>query len=135
VKQEIHPYGEGLSDADQLVKLDAAHPGTIERVLDYRDREQSHRHQMQNAWIDREREQIAEAARLFARAQMMTFLIAGGAIGGGTGLALLDAPAFGLAVIVLALARLALAFIWGKTRNGERCRRGATSPRTKCPGP
>lgn len=105
-----------MSDADQLTKLNAAHPGTIERVLDYRDREQLHRHQMQNAWIDREREQTAEATRLFARAQMMMFVLAGGAISGGIVLAILDTPASGLAVIVIALASLALAFVWGKTR-------------------
>lgn len=118
IQQEIHTYSAGLPDADQLVKLDAAHPGTIERVLDYMDREQSHRHQTQNAWADRESEQLAEATRLFARAQMMMFVLAGGAIGGGIVLALRDAPASGLAVVVIAVASLALAFIWGKT-HGE----------------
>jgi len=97
------------------VKLDAAHPGTIERVLDYMDREQSHRHQRQNAWSDRESEQLAEATRLFARAQTMMFVLAGVAIVGGIVLALFDAPASDLAVIVIALASLALGFVWGKT--------------------
>lgn len=119
IKREIHSHSADLSDADQLVKLDAAHPGTIERVLDYVDREQSHRHQMHKAWNDRKREQLAEATRLFARAQAMMFVLAGGAIVGGILLALIDAPASGLAVIVIALAGLALAFIWGKTHGGE----------------
>jgi uncharacterized membrane protein len=115
IRREIHSFSADLSDADQLAKLDAAHPGTIERVLDYADREQSHRHQMHNAWNDQEREQLAEATRLFARAQAMMFVLAGGAIVGGIVLALIDAPASGLALIVIALTSLALAFIWGKT--------------------
>ena len=115
IKREIHSFSADLSDADQLVKLDAAHPGTIERVLDYVDREQSHRHQMLTAWDDQEREQLAQATRLFARAQAMMFVLAGAAIVGGIVLALIDATASGLALIVIALASLALAFIWGKT--------------------
>lgn len=100
------------------MKLDAAYPGTIERVLDYMDREQSHRHQMQNAWSDRESEQLAEATRLFARAQTMTFMLGAAAILGGIVLALIGASALGLAVIVIALASLTLAFVWGRT-HGE----------------
>ncbi|HEX7292884.1 MAG TPA: hypothetical protein VF250_17310 [Conexibacter sp.] len=62
---------------------------------------------MQNTWIDREREQMAEAARLFARAQKMMFVLAVGVIAAGIVLAVLDVPASGLAVIVIALASLA----------------------------
>lgn len=115
IKREIDSFSADLSDADQLAKLDAAHPGTIERVLDYVDREQSHRHQMHNARNDREREQMAETTRLFARAQALMFVLAGSAIAGGIVLALMDAPASGLALIVIALTSLVLAFIWGKT--------------------
>jgi uncharacterized membrane protein len=117
INQEIESYGAGLADADQLVKLDAAQPGTIERVLDYMDREQSHRHRMQNAWTDQQAVQLAEATRLFERAQTMMFVLAGGAIVGGIVLALVDAPASGLAVILIALSILALAFVWGKARD------------------
>jgi uncharacterized membrane protein len=63
-----------LADADQLVKLDAAHPGTIDRVLDYVDREQSHRHQMHNAWNDREREQMAETIVIALTSLVLAFI-------------------------------------------------------------
>jgi uncharacterized membrane protein len=125
IRQEIHSYSGDFPDADELVKLDGAHPGTIERVLDYMDREQAHRHQMQDTWTEQEREHMMEAMRLFARGQVMMFLLAGGAIAGGIVLALVDAPAAGLAAIVVALASLALAFIWG--------RRDADSPPPSAP--
>jgi hypothetical protein len=49
----------------------------------------------------------------------MMFVLAGVAIVGGIVLALIDVPASSLAVIVIALAILALAFVWGKTQGQD----------------
>lgn len=124
IRQEIHSYSSELPDADQLVKLDAAHPGAIGRVLDFMDREQAHRHRLENVWVEQDRELVADQVRLFARGQALMFLLAGGAIAGGIVLALVDAPVAGLAAIVFALASLALAFVWGRKHGDDE---GSTS--------
>jgi len=119
IKHEIHQHwAEDLPPADDLIRLEQASPGAIERVLNHMDREQENRDRLNHRAAAYDERRLEASVTFHQTAQWILGVIAIIAIGGGIAVILTGHSAVGLAAILSALAVLALAFIWGRTTGG-----------------